>query len=78
VSCGLGYNLNSAIPPVSFLLFYPFQILKSDVIGSFGIYSVLTRVSTEDYLYNWSCAPIDGGAKGTTNRESSGIGMVML
>ncbi|RSH90742.1 glycylpeptide N-tetradecanoyltransferase [Saitozyma podzolica] len=30
------------------------------------------------YLYNWSCAPIDGGAKGTTNRESSGIGMVML
>ncbi|GFZ50470.1 Glycylpeptide N-tetradecanoyltransferase [Saitozyma sp. JCM 24511] len=30
------------------------------------------------YLYNWSCAPIDGGAKGMTNRESSGIGMVML
>ncbi|KAK1925924.1 Glycylpeptide N-tetradecanoyltransferase [Papiliotrema laurentii] len=30
------------------------------------------------YLYNWSCAGIDGGARGTANRQGSGIGIVML
>lgn len=31
-----------------------------------------------DYLYNWACAPVDGGGKGTATKQSAGIGMVML
>ena len=30
------------------------------------------------YLYNWSTAPIDGGMTSTSERESSGVGVVML
>ncbi|WRT66752.1 glycylpeptide N-tetradecanoyltransferase [Kwoniella shivajii] len=30
------------------------------------------------YLYNWSCAPIDGGQRTTSLKQSSGIGVVML
>lgn len=31
-----------------------------------------------DYLYNWNCAPVNGGIQGTRSKESSGIGVVML
>lgn len=57
------------------------RLLTSDVFSTFGADGgmlTLCPLCNADYLYNWSCAPIDGGAKGTTNRESSGIGMVML
>lgn len=30
------------------------------------------------YLYNYTTAPIDGGASGTQSRQTSGIGVVML
>ncbi|WVR06681.1 glycylpeptide N-tetradecanoyltransferase [Kwoniella sp. DSM 27419] len=30
------------------------------------------------YLYNWACAPIDGGSRGTAGKQSAGIGVVML
>ncbi|KAK6907909.1 glycylpeptide N-tetradecanoyltransferase [Kwoniella mangroviensis CBS 8886] len=30
------------------------------------------------YLYNWSCAPIDGGQRTTSQKQGSGIGVVML
>ncbi|KAI9634584.1 Glycylpeptide N-tetradecanoyltransferase [Dioszegia hungarica] len=31
-----------------------------------------------NYLYNWQCAPIDGGLKGTSMKQGAGIGVVML
>ncbi|WVF69076.1 glycylpeptide N-tetradecanoyltransferase [Kwoniella sp. CBS 6097] len=30
------------------------------------------------YLYNWACAPIDGGQRGPSLKQSAGIGVVML
>lgn len=30
------------------------------------------------YLYNWQCAPIDGGTRGGVAQQGSGIGVVML
>lgn len=30
------------------------------------------------YLYNWQCAPIDGGTRGGVAKQGSGIGVVML
>lgn len=30
------------------------------------------------YLYNWQCAPIDGGTRGAVGKQSAGIGVVML
>ncbi|EIW67750.1 hypothetical protein TREMEDRAFT_33259 [Tremella mesenterica DSM 1558] len=31
-----------------------------------------------NYLYNWNTAPIDGGVKGLSGKQSSGVGVVML
>ncbi|KAK8864148.1 glycylpeptide N-tetradecanoyltransferase [Kwoniella newhampshirensis] len=30
------------------------------------------------YLYNWACAPVDGGQRTTTTKQSAEIGIVML
>ncbi|KAL7420444.1 glycylpeptide N-tetradecanoyltransferase [Cryptotrichosporon argae] len=31
-----------------------------------------------NYLYNWACAPIDGGGQGVHDKKGSGIGVAML
>ena len=35
-------------------------------------------ICTTVYLYNWACAPIDGGGRSTLSKQSAGIGVVML
>lgn len=54
------------------------------VISTVSFFLSLTRCRRRevtdiiDYLYNWQCAPIDGGMTTTSAKKGAGIGVVML